>query len=205
MTVIPITRREYPKDRQQSIRAAVRSAMGIATEANRSRLAKFEDAEAFHAFLSDPDISAPIYTLPRPLTVHAIQDFIADHLEQRERGEGLLFLNLDETGEIGGYIDIVTWPEWAAGELGGAVGKQRQGQRRGIEGARLGFDWLFDVLGLELICETAALDNIRTAKLLDHLGFNRKGEITSQRPDGTTRASLVWEVTRLEWNAYHQR
>ncbi|MEP2990127.1 MAG: GNAT family N-acetyltransferase [Parasphingorhabdus sp.] len=205
MTSIPITRQEYPQQKQEHIRTAVRSAEATITEAHKSRLATLDDADIFHTFLSDPDISAPIYTLPRPLTVDAIRNFIADHLEQRERGEGLLFLNLDETGEIGGYIDIVIWPEWAAGELGGAVGKQRQGQRRGIEGARLGFDWLFDVLGLELICETAALDNIRTAKLLDHLGFNRKGEITSQRPDGTMRASLVWEVTRLEWDAYHQR
>jgi len=137
--------------------------------------------------------------------VEAIREFIGDHIEQHERGEGLLFLNFDETGAIGGYIDIVIWPEWAAGELGGAVGKQRQGQRRGIEGARLGFDWLFDELGLELICETAALDNIRTAKLLDGLGFRRKGEIVSQRSDGSTRASLVWEVSRLEWDEFHAR
>lgn len=205
MTNIPITRQEYPAAKQDEIRQAVRSASAIVTEAHNSRLATVEDAEIFHAFLSDPDISTPIYTLPRPLTVDAIRDFIADHIEQRERGEGLLFLNLDEAGAIGGYIDIIIWPKWAAGELGGAVGKQRQGQRRGIEGALLGFNWLFDVLGLELICETAALDNIRTAKLLDHLGFNRKGEITSQRPDGTTRASLVWEVSRSEWDAYHGR
>lgn len=205
MAGIPITQRAYPEEKQQAIRNAVRSATGIATEANRSRLAKTEDAAAFHSFLSDPDISAPIYTLPRPLTVDAIRAFIADHIEQRERGEGLLFLNLDEAGDIGGYIDIVIWPHWAAGELGGAVGKQRQGQRRGIEGARMGFDWLFDVLGLELICETAALDNIRTARLLDGLGFERRGQITSQRTDGTTRESLVWEVSRSKWDAYHGR
>jgi len=205
MTGIPITRQEYPENKQAQIRQAIRSADAIVTEAQKSRLATVDDAEIFHTFLSDPDISAPIYTLPRPLTVDAIRAFIADHIEQRERGEGLLFLNLDETGAIGGYIDIVIWPEWAAGELGGAVGKQRQGKRRGIEGARLGFDWLFDVLGLELICETAALDNIRTAKLLDHLGFKRKGEITSTRPDGTERASLVWEVTRSEWDEFHGR
>jgi RimJ/RimL family protein N-acetyltransferase len=205
MSSIPITRQEYPVEKQQQVREAVRLADAIITEAQKSRLATLEDAEKFFTFLSDPDISAPIYTLPRPLSVEAIREFIGDHIEQHERGEGLLFLNFDETGAIGGYIDIVIWPEWAAGELGGAVGKQRQGQRRGIEGARLGFDWLFDELGLELICETAALDNIRTAKLLDGLGFRRKGEIVSQRSDGSTRASLVWEVSRLEWDEFHAR
>ncbi|VAV87946.1 hypothetical protein MNBD_ALPHA04-217 [hydrothermal vent metagenome] len=194
-----------PLERQDAIRRAVCAATEIVTEAEQSRLATVEDAEIFHAFLSDPEISAPIYTLPRPLTVGAIREFIVDHHAQREAGEGLLFLNFDESGAISGYIDIVIWPQWAAGELGGAVGKARQGKRRGIKGARLGFDWLFDVLGLDLICETAALDNVRTAKLLDGLGFRRMGEVTSQRDDGTTRPSLVWEVTRSEWDAYHGR
>ncbi|WP_430416575.1 GNAT family N-acetyltransferase [Parasphingorhabdus sp.] len=205
MTAIPITRSSIAPERQQLIRQSVRSAAAIMTEADNSRLAQADDAHIFHAFLSDPDIHAPIYTLPRPLNVDAVRAFIADHLAQRERGEGLLFLNFDASGAISGYVDIVIWPQWAAGELGGAVGKARQGQRRGIEGARRGFDWMFDVLGLDLICETAALDNIRTAKLLDGLGFRRRGEILSEREDGTTRPSLVWEVTRSEWDAYHRR
>lgn len=205
MTAIPITRSSIAPERQQLIRQSVRSAAAIMTEADNSRLAQVDDAHIFHAFLSDPDIHAPIYTLPRPLTVDAVRAFIAVHLAQRERGEGLLFLNFDASGAISGYVDIVIWPQWAAGELGGAVGKARQGQRRGIEGARRGFDWMFDVLGLDLICETAALDNIRTAKLLDGLGFRRRGEILSEREDGTTRPSLVWEVTRSEWDAYHRR
>ncbi len=205
MADIPLTRTEYPEARQEEIRAAVRKAEGITTVETNSRLATPDDAGVFHEFLSDPDISGPIYTLPRPLTLESVRAFIEDHLEQRERGEGLLFLNVDAAGAIGGYVDIIVWPQWAAGELGGAVGKQRQGQRHGIEGARLGFDWMFDVLGLELLCATAALDNFRTAKLLDGLGFKRKGEIVSVRPDGTERASLVWEVTRPEWDGFHGR
>lgn len=205
MSGIPITRPIIAPQRQQHIRQSVQLAEAIATEADHSRLAMVGDASGFHAFLSDPDIHAPIYTLPRPLSVDAVRAFIADHLEQRNRGEGLLFLNFDETGAMSGYIDIVIWPHWAAGELGGAVGKARQGQRRGIEGAKRGFDWMFDALGLDLICEMAALDNFRTAKLLDGLGFRRKGEIESRRNDGTTRPSLVWEVTRSEWDTYHHR
>ena len=58
---------------------------------------------------------------------------------------------------------------------------------------------MFDSLHLDLICETASLDNHRTAHLLDGLGFRRMGEIISQRADGTTRPSLVWEVSRAEW------
>ncbi len=198
---IPITRNPATAQKVDAIRAAVANATSITTENDSSRLATVEDAALFHEFLSDPQIHAPIYTLPRPLTVDAVRDFITDHRQQREQGTGLLFLNYSDQGEIGGYTDICIWPEWAAGELGGAVHPDRQGQRRGIKGARLSFGWMFESLGLDLICETASLDNHRTAHLLDGLGFRRMGETLSHRADGTTRPSLVWEISRTEWQA----
>ena len=198
-TDIPITRHPVTKQKAAAIRAAVSAATTIITENALSRLATMEDAAIFHEFLSDPHIHTPIYTLPRPLTIEAVRTFIANHRKQREQGSGLLFLNFDDRGEIGGYSDICVWPEWAAGELGGAVHPDRQGQRRGIAGARLSFDWMFAYLGLDLICETASLDNHRTAHLLDGRGFRRMGEILSHRDDGTTRPSLVWEISRAEW------
>lgn len=201
MAGIPITRREYPTEKQQAIRAAVRSATGIANEANRSRLATIEDAQLFYDFLKDPAVHEPIYTLPRPLTLAAVRSFIADHLNQRDKGEGLLFLNCDADGAIRGYVDIEVWPQWAAGEMGGALAKANQSQGRGSAGVRLSFTWLFDVLGLELLCLTAAPDNFRTAKVLDGMDFRRMGEVISRRPDGSNRESLVWEVSRSEWDA----
>ncbi|MEO9470330.1 GNAT family protein [Parasphingorhabdus sp.] len=198
---IPITRNAIPDHKATAIKTAVANAASIPTENATSRLANVEDAAIFHEFLSDPQIHAPIYTLPRPLTVETVRAFIADHQRQREQGTGLLFFNFDEQGQIGGYSDICIWPHWAAGELGGAVHPDRQGKGRGIEGARQNFGWMFGVLGLELICETASLENHRTAHLLDGLGFRRKGEIISKRADGTTRPSLVWEMTRDEWLA----
>ena len=199
-TSIPITRQQASDRKAGAIRAAVSGATAIATENASSRLATVEDAVIFDQFISDPQIYAPVYTLPRPLTIDTVRDFIADHEKQRERGSGLLFLNFDDQGKIGGYSNICVWPEWAAGELGGAVHPDRQGKRRGVEGARLSFDWMFESLGLDLICETASLDNHRTAHLLDGLGFRRMGEIVSHRDDGTTRPSLVWEISRTEWN-----
>lgn len=202
MPQIPITRHPVPDEKAAAIGDSVATATAIKTENASSRLAEPEDATIFHEFLSDPQIHAPIYTLPRPLTVDAVRDFINDHLAQREKGIGLLFLNFDDQGRIGGYTDICIWPQWAAGELGGAVHPDRQGKGRGIEGARHSFDWMFDQLGLDLICETASLDNHRTAHLLDGLGFRRMGEILSQRADGSTRPSLVWEVTRTQWQKH---
>lgn len=203
MTDIPITRRELSAVRQDEIRAAVRNATGIPFGDFPSRLAELSDAEAFLAFLSDPDIHGPIYNLPRPLTVSSVRAFIEAKRRTREDGTGLLFLRFDEAGDVVGYSEFDIWPEWGAGDLGGALRKDQQGKRAGVDGAKQSFTWMFDGLKLDLIVGTGALDNIRTARMLDGLGFARKGEITNLRPDGSERRSIVWEVTRDEWFSKH--
>lgn len=200
---LPLTRNRLPEARQDEIRDAVRAARGIGFDASPSRVATVEDADALYRFLADPEIHGPIYNLPRPITVESIRDMIVRNLAAQAAGEGMLFLRFDEAGEVLGYSEFEIWPEWGAGDLGGALRQDVQGQRAGIEGARQTFDWMFEGLRLELIVATGALDNIRTARLLDRLGFERKGEITSTRADGSSRQSLVWEVTRAAWRRAH--
>lgn len=201
MSDLPLTRQRVSDTQEQKIRDAVRSAKGIGFSEAPSRLALPDDAEALCDFLSDPEIHAPIYNLPQPLTVASVRAFIEDKLAERERGEGLLLLRYDEADEVVGYSEFDIWPEWGAGDLGGALRADRQGQRAGVDGARRTFDWMYDTLNLQLIVATGALDNIRTARLLDGLGFERKGEITSHRPDGSSRQSMVWEISRDAWKS----
>ena len=199
MSDLPLTRIPLSAARQAEIRNAVREANGIAFDAAPSRLALADDADAFCRLLSDPAIHGPIYNLPVPLTRETVAAFIQRKLDERDRGEGLLFLRFDPEGEVIGYSEFDIWPEWGAGELGGALRPDQQGKRAGVTGAARSFTWMFETLRLELIVATGALDNIRTARMLDGLGFERKGEITSHRPDGGTRTSRVWEVTRAAW------
>ncbi|MFN3312268.1 MAG: GNAT family N-acetyltransferase [Hyphomonas sp.] len=194
---IPITRNPVSPERAEAIRCAVR----VAADLGGSRLARPEDAAGLFALVSDPAVHAPIYSLPRPLTEASIETFIEMHWFEREAGIGLLFVREGEAGQIVGYSDVQVWPEWGAGELGGALHPSLHGQGSGARGAEASFGWMFETLGLDLICETAALDNVATPRLLDGLGFQRMGEVMSVRDDGTERASLVWEMTRDEWAA----
>ncbi len=196
---LPLTRNAAAPDAAEAIRMAVRTARQM----GESRLAEPGDAAGLHALLSDPKVFAPIYSLPRPLTPATVAAFIDHHLAERETGIGLLFVREGEDGRILGYSDVQVWPHWAAGELGGALHPSLHRQGAGGRGAALSFAWMFEALGLDLICETAAPDNVATQRMLDGLGFRRLGEVTSSRPDGTTRASLVWEMTRAEWAARH--
>jgi RimJ/RimL family protein N-acetyltransferase len=196
---LPLTRNAVSPGTAAAIRAAVRAA----AQMGESRLARPEDAGGLFALLSDPLVHAPIYTLPRPLTEASAAAFIAMHLEERAAGEGLLFVREGEDGQVMGYSDVQVWPDWGAGELGGALHPSLHGKGAGGRGAAASFAWMFEALGLDLLCETAALDNVPTQRMLDGLGFRRMGETLSTRPDGTTRASLVWEMTRAEWAAQH--
>lgn len=192
---IPLTRHEVSPERAEEIRIAVR----IADRLGESRLARPSDAPGFLRFVSDPAVHVPVYSLPRPLSLDAVEMFIETHIVEREAGIGLLFVREGEDGAIMGYSDIQVWPQWAAGELGGALHPSLHGKGMGAAGAAASFSWMFDTLGLDLLCETAAPDNPATARLLDGLGFRRMGQISSIRPDASTRASLVWEITRAEW------
>jgi RimJ/RimL family protein N-acetyltransferase len=196
---IPITRNSASAETAEAIRCAVR----LATRMGGSRLARIEDAAGLYALVSDPAVHAPIYSLPRPLTLASVEEFIETHLLEREVGIGLLFVREGEGGQILGYSDVQVWPEFGAGELGGALHPSLHGQGSGARGAAESFAWMFEALGLRLICETASLDNVATHRLLEGLGFRRMGEVTSLRSDGTSRASLVWEMSRDEWEGRH--
>ena len=155
--------------------------------------------DALTFLLQDPLISTPIYTLPDQINRNTVANFIEHHLLERERGEGLLMISTDEDGRASAYHDIKIWPQWAACELSGAIRRDRQNTGHGSSGATIAFRWLFEVIGIDLICETAALDNVRTARLLEGIGFTFRGEISSKLSGGGLRPSLCWELERKNW------
>ena len=147
-------------------------------------------------------VSAPIYSIPRPLNRETATRWIIEHETQRKQGEGLLLLAVDETGEVTGEVDVEVWPDLASAEFGGALRVDIQNQSQGAAGADLLGQWLFEEIGIRLIAMTAALDNVRTHRLLDRLGFVRMGERDCIRPDGTVRPSLYWELRRVDWRLH---
>ena len=193
---IPKTRNQVSEERQQAIRKAVQTCRGIPL---LSRVVTDDDVDRLADLFSDPSLSAPIYTLPTVINHETVAAFIAKHQAEQRLGEGLLMINEDDNGRAAGYYDVQVWPQWAACELGGALRGDRQNSGQGGAGAVTSFNWLFDDLGVDLICETAALDNVRTARLLERIGFKYMGEIESVLPEGGTRPSRYWEMTKQDW------
>ncbi|OYX50777.1 MAG: hypothetical protein B7Y90_02945 [Alphaproteobacteria bacterium 32-64-14] len=163
-----------------------------------ARVARVEDAEALAGLLAHESIGPRIYTMPNPINAETMTTFIADHLAQRERGEGILFVSFNATGEATAYFDVELWPQWSMAKFGGAVKAERQGRGFGGACGLAAVEWCFDQLGVARICETTARDNDRSIRLLSRLGFRQMGEVISQRPDGSTRPSVYWEMERQD-------
>lgn len=199
---IPITREIVSPKTEEKIRQRVRKVSEIDRGGEISRLVTIDDVDALYEFFAIPEVSGPLYTIEKPVTRENVAANIQRKLEARERGEGILTAMFDEDGRIVSFMDHMIWPQWSAAEFGGGMRPERQSKGQGRVGIFNSIDWVFDALGVNLLCFTAAPDNVRSVKLIDAMGMRRMGEVTSHGPGGITRQSLVWEMTAAEWQGF---
>lgn len=200
MSAPPKTVLAASPDEAAAIRAAVRTP-DLRAFGGLAVVATLAHAPALTALLADPAVSDPIYDLPRPITLERVTAWIAATEALREQGQALLLVTLDDAGRVAGYSRFMVWPERASAEIAGARRADLQSAGSGSAGAARSFDWMFETLGARLIGLTAALDNVRSARVIEAAGFTPMGERDSLRPDGTVRPSLYWEMTREAWRA----
>lgn len=197
MSAPPKTVLQATPEEEAAIIAAVRRAEGLV-------VAGPAHVEGLLKLLADPKVSEPIYDLPRPFSQASIARWVADSEALRQEGRCILAVTLDEAGEVAGYSRYSIWPERSSAELAGARRADLQNTGGGKLGVARSIAFMFETLGVRLIGLTAALDNVRSAKAIEAAGFRSMGEVESVRPDGTTRRSLYWELSRAEWEKYHR-
>ncbi len=203
MSAPPKTVLHASADEAAAIRSAVREADPSTLGMGRTHV-ELAHVPGLVELLSDERVSGPIYDLPRPITVESVTRWVTENQARRLAGDALLLTTLDEAGQVAGYSHIAVWPERSSAELAGALRADRQGQGQGGQGMARTFGWIFETLGVRLMCLTAALDNIRSQKGIDAAGFRRMGEREAVRPDGTVRPSVYWEMTREDWRRVHR-
>jgi RimJ/RimL family protein N-acetyltransferase len=201
---IPKTRMFASVEEAMRLRDFVRRAELMNGRVAGARVARPGDAGALAEFLSHESIGPRIYTMPSPIDTGTMRAFIDDHLLQQARGDGILFVSFNSAGQATAYFDVELWPDWSICKFGGAVRAERQGRGFGGACGLAAVEWCFGQLGVNRICETTAPDNERSIRLLSRLGFARMGEVTSVKPDGSTRPSLYWEMAREDWSILRQ-
>ena len=203
MSAPPKTVIHASEDEEEAIRQAVRT-VSLEGLGGRRERAELRHVPGLVKLLADERVSGWIYDLPRPITEESVTRWVAENQAQMLAGEALLIVNLDDAGEVSGYSRITVWPQHASAELAGAVRADLQNSGRGGAGMAHTFGWIFETLGVRLMCLTAALDNLRVQKGIDAAGFIRMGERDAVRPDGSVRRSVYWELTRDQWRQRHR-
>ncbi|MDH4386280.1 MAG: GNAT family protein [Caulobacter sp.] len=198
MSAPPITVLTATPKEEAAIRRAVREA-DPAWMGPMSRIAGPEHVAELTVLLSDPAVSGPIYDLPRPITEASISAWVSEALNLKAAGEALLIVTLDEAGSVAAYSRFSIWPDRSSAEIAGARRADQQNSGQGSAGAARSFGFMFEVLGVQLVGLTAALDNVRSARVIEAAGFQPMGERLSCAPDGTERRSRYWEMTRQDW------
>lgn len=198
MSAPPVTVLIATPAEEAAIRQAVRSAdPSVITP--MARIAAPGDVAGLVELLSDPRVSGPIYDIPRPIDAEHIGAWVEQSSRLRDRGEALLTVTPGADGRLAAYSRFTVWPDRSSAEIAGARRADQQNSGEGAAGAARSFGFMFEVLGVRLVGLTAALDNVRSAKVIEAAGFKPMGERLSPLPDGGTRRSLYWEMTREDW------
>lgn len=129
---IPKTRACIPHEEARRLRDFVRTAEFMNGRIAGARVAGRQDAATRAGVLGHESIGPRIYTMPNPITTETMAVFIEDHLLQRARGDGILFVSFNDPGEATAYFDVELWPEWSICKFGGAVKAERQGRGCGL-------------------------------------------------------------------------
>lgn len=200
----PETRLVVAPEEEARIRDAVRRA-DVSLLGAGYCLADYNDAEALFELLRDPRVSDPIYDLPRPISRESIAEWVQDARDRQATGEAVLAVKVDREDVIVSYSYFTIWPDRSAAEIGGAFRADQQSKGAGKAGLVQSLGWMFDHLGVRLIGVTAAVDNVRSAKVIESAGLREMSRRDSVRPDGTIRQSRYWELSRDEWHRLPRR
>ena len=85
----------------EAIRNAVRGA-DVTLLSPAHRIANAGDVDALVALLSDPEVSGPIYDLPRPVMRDPVNSWVEQARLRQLQGEAILCIMADDNGELSG-------------------------------------------------------------------------------------------------------
>ncbi len=133
--------------------------------------------------LSDPQVSDPIYDLPRPFTHESVGRWVGESEALRQKGECILSVGAGR-GRGGGRL--FTLHDLAGAFIGGRRSPGRGGDLQNAHAGKTGVArsilFMFEHLGVRLIALTAALDNVRSAASIDAAGFQADGRGGERAP-----------------------
>ncbi|QEE85750.1 8-oxo-dGTP diphosphatase MutT [Acetobacter oryzoeni] len=159
-----------------------------------------QDAPALHHLVNDWEVVRMLSRLPFPYPRELADSWIASTQQMQQKGEGYHFAILDKDGTFIGCIGLgIQTPANSAriGMLGYWIGRPYWGQGIATRAAERVTSWALAHLEISSIRAHVAVDNVASARVLEHVGFQKIGtdkQVFASR--GSEQPMLVFETTR---------
>jgi RimJ/RimL family protein N-acetyltransferase len=135
-----------------------------------------QDAVAFHALNSDPEVMR--YTgEPLSNSVEEARRRLREYPDYRERGYGRWALVLTEEQRVIGFNGLKFLPELGETDIGFRLLPAYWGKGLATESSRAVIRFGFEVLGLARILGLVLPENARSIRVLEKIGMRRSGDV----------------------------
>jgi len=162
------------------------------TETDRLLIREFvpDDAEAFYAFNSDPEVMRHVGEPPSE-SVEQVREKILSYPDYRERGYGRWAVVHKADDRVIGFNGLKYLPEMDAVDLGYRFLKEYWGRGIATESSEAVLDYGFKQLKMDTIIGLAVPENHGSIRVLEKLGMRFTG-----MSDCLGLNAQRWELTR---------
>ena len=161
------------------------------------------DAPTVAELAGDARVAAPTLNIPHPYPPELANDWIAGLAEAAATGQIYTFAIAERAGAstaIVGAITIRPDVRHNRGEIGYWLGVPYWGRGYTTEAARRVTAFGFAELGLHRIQGLCLPHNLASARVLEHVGMRREGQLRGYiRKDGVYEDLLMYAILRDEW------
>ena len=173
----------------------------IPIETSRLRLRRFVagDLEALHAIQSREEVTRWLYWSARSLD--EVREMLASHMALSPASGVVLAVELEETGELIGHVNLSLGPpEHRQGEIGFVLDPRHQGRGYATEAAAALLALAFETYGLHRVTGRLEPRNAASARVLERLGMRREAHlIENEWVKGEWQSELIYAVLAREW------
>ena len=114
----------------------------------------------------------------------------------------MLAVELRDTGELVGHVNVVVDPDNRQGEIGFIFHPAHQGHGYATEAARALLDDAFERYGLHRVYGRLEPRNVASARVLEKLGMRREAHlIENEWVKGEWQSEAVYALLAREWTA----
>jgi RimJ/RimL family protein N-acetyltransferase len=157
-----------------------------------------EDLAAVHAARSSEDATRWLY-FETP-TEEQTRAWIDGILTRPPETGTVLAVELRDTGEVIGNVNVVVDPDNRQGEIGFIFHPDHQGRGYATEAARALLGWAFEHFGLHRVYGRLEPRNEASARVLEKLGMRREAHlIENEWVKGEWQSEAIYALLAREW------